>query len=38
MYDRDERASLVECGLVWLMMLVFLILPWYLGVARLLGL
>ena len=38
MYDRDDRASWVECGLIWLVLLVFLILPWYLGVAQLLGL
>ena len=38
MYEQNERASLVESGLVWLMLVVFLILPWYLGVAQLLGL
>ena len=38
MRDRNERARWSVVGLVWLALLVFLVIPWYLGVARLLGL
>ena len=38
MHDRDEKAHWVELVLIWLILLVFLILPWLVGVAKLLGL
>ena len=38
MYDPDEKANWVESVIIWLILLVLLILPWYVGVVKLLGL
>ncbi len=35
MHHIQKRTGWVEWGLVWLVLLLFLVLPWYLGMARL---
>ena len=36
MHHARERTGWVEWGFVWLFLVLFLVLPWYLGMARLL--
>ncbi len=38
MQKSEEGAEWVEWGFVWLVLLVFLVVPWYLGMAHLVGL